>query len=60
MAKFLIVLLLTASFGVGFGEIFSAIDELEKLAYAEKQILTELEVFSERMNDSYVNRFDWF
>lgn len=38
------------------GEIFSAIEELEKLALSEKLILTELEVLANQLNDAYLNK----
>lgn len=37
-------------------EIFSAIDELQKLAANEKILINELRAFALEVNDDYVNR----
>lgn len=38
-------------------EIFSAIDELQKLAVNEKILINELRTFALEVNDEYVNRW---
>lgn len=38
------------------GEIFSAIEKLEKLAKAEKVMIEQLRDFSLRVNDDYVKK----
>jgi hypothetical protein len=35
-------------------EVFSAIDELDKLAVAEKVIIDELRILANEVNDSYL------
>lgn len=37
-------------------EIFSAIQELEKLAVNEKFLIKEFKVFASQVNDDYINR----
>lgn len=37
-------------------EIFSAIDELEKLAIREKVIIEQLKVLADQLNDEYIDR----
>lgn len=39
-------------------EIFSAIEELEKLAAVEQIIIKELQSFATQLNDDYVNRWE--
>lgn len=59
MLNFVIIILIFAAvFNIEFAncEIFSAIDELEKLAYDEKIIIEEFQVFASDLNDDYVDR----
>lgn len=41
-------------------EVFSAIDELEKLAVSEKLITEELKDFAYLIESDYVNRWKYF
>lgn len=58
--KYLLLVLATFSVDSGVGELFSAIEELEKLGIAEKFIIDELSAFAGQLNDSYVTRFEYF
>lgn len=53
-----IFLLLLVHFLVGrvHGEIFSAIDELGKLAEAETQLMEAMRVFARKEDDYYLNK----
>lgn len=56
MAKILILLIVCKLTEFSSSEIFSAIEELEKLALFEKLILSELELFAGELKDPFLDK----
>lgn len=56
MTKLSAIIILSLIAGYLKAEIFSAIDELEKLAYDEEIIIKELKVVAGEVKNDYLNR----